>query len=370
MKTIILIFKIILSLFLSLFAVALFAAYSYFQGVLSLLIIVFLFYRPVFILNKIKLPALVKYGREIIPVLLIIIFLITILNNTKTSIYRSVDGKNKLYKIYDEKMQDWPEGYTDMYINTKYGKVHIISCGREDKPPVILLHAASMGAHSWAENIPALAENFSIYAIDNIGEGNKSELSNAGNYPDNGKKIGDLYAEISDSLGIDKSHLICASNGGFIGMNYAYYHPDRVKTMILLGPMGLMPLSDSCILIMTISSMYPFPFIKNKTIPWALGNSNYVLHKYGDWFDCVISTTIPSLAKPVPLTIKQKNAIKIPVLLFLGSNDPIVGDLNFASEAAKDFPNIRRIILESGHLIGVEQRDFVNREIKQFLTED
>ncbi len=368
MKIIIPVLKITLSVFLFLYGVALFAAYSYFQGILILFIILFLFYKPVFLLRKINLPGFLKFGRPLILFILFIVLMITGLINKKTSIYRSAEDKNKLYKLYDEKMKDWPEGFSDIFIGTKYGKVHIVSYGDQSKPPVILLHAASMGAHSWAENIPALADDFRIYAIDNIGEGNKSELRDVLVYPDDGKKLSDLYAEISDSLGIDETHLICASNGGFIGLNYAYYYPDRVKTLILLGPMGLIPLSHTGILMMTISSMYPFPFIKNKIIPRVLGDSNNVLNKYGDWLDCVISSTIPSLAKPVPLAVKQKNAITIPILLFLGSNDPIVGNINFASEAAKDFPNVRKIIMESGHLIGIEQRDYVNNEIKEFLA--
>ena len=49
----------------------------------------------------------------------------------------------------------------------------------------------------------------------------------------------DLYADIMDRLGIDGSAIVVgASEGGFIGTNFALYAPERVEKLALLGPMG------------------------------------------------------------------------------------------------------------------------------------
>jgi len=40
-----------------------------------------------------------------------------------------------------------------------------------------MFHAASMGAHSWAENLEPVINHYNIYAFDNPGEGNRSELN-------------------------------------------------------------------------------------------------------------------------------------------------------------------------------------------------
>ena len=370
MRIVALIFKIILSILLILMTIALFASYSYLQGFLLLLIIVFLFYWPGFVKKKSKSISYLKYSRITTIVILFVTYFFVSATTSKTSIYRSDNHKKQLLNIYDQKMEDWPMGYEDIYIKTKYGIVHAVFYGNKSKPPILLFHAASMGAHSWAENLPALIKKFCVYAIDNIGEGNKSVLIDALVYPKDGKEVSALYAEIADSLGVYKSSIIAASNGGFIALNYAYYYPDRVETLSLLGPMGLTKLSNNSIFMMAISSMYPFPFIKNKTLKWALGDSDYVLNKYGDWFDCILSSTIPSIAKPTPITKAQKRQIKNPILLFLGTKDPIVGDPDLAAKAANDFPNIQIEIVESGHLIGVEKKEIVNEKLSHFLNQN
>lgn len=58
----------------------------------------------------------------------------------------------------------------------------------------------------------------------------------------------------------------------------------------------------------------------------------------------------------------------MPVLLFLGTKDQIVGDADFAKKTGEGFQNIRIVVLESGHLIGVEKREEVNKEVERFLN--
>ena len=74
-----------------------------------------------------------------------------------------------------------------------------------------------------------------------------------------------------------------------------------------------------------------------------------------------------SEAQPVPMTSEQKSRMELPVLLFLGTKDPIVGDATEAESTAGEFPNIRIEVLESGHLVSVEQAAYMNKVICEFL---
>lgn len=235
-------------------------------------------------------------------ILLFIINIILIKGTENKSIYISEEDENELYSIYDQKLSDWPENTEDIYIETKYGKVHLLACGAKENPPLLMFHAASMGSHSWAENLDPLLNHFRIYAIDNIGEGNKSRLNDVMIYPETGKELADFYASIADSLGVYRSPVFGASNGGFIAQNYAYYYPERVESLALFGPMGLTKLSNGSIMMLSLASMYPFQFIREYVTKWALGSDETCIAKYGDWFQCILKGTIPSLAKPVPMT--------------------------------------------------------------------
>ena len=243
----------------------------------------------------------------------------------------------------------------------------MLVCGSEELPPLVMLHAASMGAHSWAENLEPLLNNYCIYSFDNIGEGNKSQLKDALNYPANGKEIAGLYASLFDSLNIESAPVFGASNGGFIAQSIAYYYPEKVQSLALFGPMGLTQLTNNSIMMLSIATMYPFQFVRNAVTKWALGEDKYCNEKYGDWFNCIMKATIPSVAQPVPMTTRQKHKMDMPVLLFLGTDDKIVGDASFAEQTAREYPNIHIEVLESGHLMAVEHKDYVNQKIKEYL---
>jgi len=370
MKTILFIGRFLLAVILLFLVLVTFFARVYFQSVFLAVALILLLYWPKQILENKLGTFMARYGRIILVILLIAGFQIVSRTTRKESIYRSDRHRESLHRLYKEKLNYWPVNYERLYIDTEYGKVHVIACGKDTSPPVLLFHAAAMGAISWADNIPALVDKYRIYAIDNIGEGNMSELYDAEIFPGNGRELAALYAAIADSLGVKCSPVIGASNGGFIGIDYAYYYPERVKSLILLGPMGLTQLSDNSIMMMSLPSMLPLKFIRKPVIKWAIGDDKYVLDRYGDWFDMCIKSMFSSIAQPVPVTNEQKSKMHMPVLLILGTKDPIVGDVEFAKQTARDFPNIEIEVLESGHLMGVEKAQMVNAAIRHFLNKD
>ncbi|MCY1720088.1 alpha/beta hydrolase [Prolixibacteraceae bacterium Z1-6] len=361
--------KWILIVLILLFALATFMGKSYLQTIVLLLIAVFLAWWPN--LTKAKWSKKISLFSRIGIILILILPNIFCFNpEPKTSIYLTEEYKNELHKIYDNKVKEWPADTEDIFLETQYGKVHILVCGSTEKPPLIMIHAASMGAHSWAENLEPLLGHFRIYSFDNIGEGNKSELRNALVYPQNGKELADLYASMANELGIKSCPVLGASNGGFAAQNFAYYYPDKVEKLALFGPMGLTQLTGKSIFMLAVATIYPFDSIRDYVTKWALGENEYVNKKYGDWFNCILRGTIPSLATPVPMTQEQKEKMNLPVLLFLGTKDAIVGDAEMARQKAKKYPNIEIEILESGHLIAVEQAEYVNKKLKLFLNID
>lgn len=121
---------------------------------------------------------------------------------------------------------------------------------------------------------------------------------------------------------------------------------------------------------LSIATMYPFQFIRDWVTKWALGTNQYVINKYEDWFNYILKGTMISVAQPTPMTVEQKKNMNLPVLLFLGTKDQIVGNAETAKRTAEDFPNINIIVLDSGHLIAVEHSDVVNEQIKTFLEID
>jgi pimeloyl-ACP methyl ester carboxylesterase len=360
-------FRYLLVVLILLFSIAAFIGHSYLQTIFLWLLLVTIIYWP----SAFKEKWNKRFSTGIRLVSIVILFCVSFLAfrpAPKTSIYLSEDLRNDLMKIYDNKVTRWPEDTEDIYVKSTFGKVHILACGDVQDPPLVLIHAASMGAHSWAENLSPLINHYRIYSVDNIGEGNKSALNDPLVYPGNQKEIADHFALIMDSLGVNKSPLFGASNGGFVAMCYTSYYPERVESLALFGPMGLTQLSSKSFMMLSIASMYPFQFVRDKVTEWALGDSPAVLNAYGDWFNCIMKGTIPSVAEPVPMTASQKARMDLPVLLFLGTEDQIVGDVDHAREMAEEYPDIRIEVLESGHIMAVEHARYINFVVADFLN--
>jgi len=368
-KVILNIIKWIIIAGILLFSLATFMGKAYAQTAVFLLIALALAWWPKVISKKWnKKTAMIS--RMAFIILLIVVKAVFLKSGPKTTIYTSDANREKLMEIYDQKVGDWPGGTESIYLDTKFGKVHVLACGSAEKPPLLMFHAASMGAHSWAENLAPVLNHYRIYAVDNIGEGNKSQLTDAQVFPVAPKEIADFNASVADALSIESCTVFGASNGGFIAQALAYYYPEKVESLVLFGPMGLTQLTGGSIFMLGVASMYPFQFIRDYVAKWALGTDEYVNSKYGDWFNQIMVATIPSVAMPVPMTKGQKQEMDLPVLLFLGTNDPIVGDAETARETAEKYPDIRIEVLESGHLVSVEHAGYINGILKEFLGLD
>jgi pimeloyl-ACP methyl ester carboxylesterase len=284
------------------------------------------------------------------------------------TIYRSAQFQTKLMAIYDSKLDEWPVPYESVYVDTSFGKVHVIISGPQDAPAALLLHASAMSAWSWVFNINSLSRFYRTYAIDHIGEAGKSELNDLKIYPQEPQELSDLYLEISKNLGVESSVVIGASNGGFLSINYTIYNPERVKKLVLLGPMGVSPPRLSMGIRMGIVSLLPLNTLLVRTSHWAIGVDLGVQEKCGEWFITMMQGVIPKVAFPKFITPKQKQSIKVPVLLFLGTKDNVVGGHEKAIENAQYLPDVQIEVLESGHLIGVEHAETINNKIAEFLV--
>jgi pimeloyl-ACP methyl ester carboxylesterase len=284
----------------------------------------------------------------------------------ENSIYRSESAETRLMQIYDERLAEWPIPYEELNLETSYGTVHVIASGPVDAEPVLLLHASELSATSWARNI-AIFANYRTYAIDHIGEVNKSRLSNVEIYPKTREELAALYAEIADLLGVERSMIVGASNGGFLAMNYAIQYPERATRLILAGPMGLTPPPLQMGLRLVAAQFIHLPSIEQATLKWVLGSSPVVLEPYGEWFVTLMRGAFPCVVPPVGIPSDELAQIQVPVLLILGSHDNVVGNADRAAAAARVMPNVQIEVLDSAHLVNWEKSDDVNESIARFL---
>jgi pimeloyl-ACP methyl ester carboxylesterase len=148
-------------------------------------------------------------------------------------VYKNEKAKRNVYTTYDQLLGLWGVAVKEIDLSTTYGTTHVISCGKEDKPPLVLFHGVGdNSALMWIFNAKELAEHYQIFAIDTIGGPGKSCPNENYNKDFDATKWLD---EIFNSLRLDRAYIAGVSNGSYITQHYAIMRPERVIKIISMS---------------------------------------------------------------------------------------------------------------------------------------
>lgn len=115
--------------------------------------------------------------------------------------------------------------------------IHLGEAG--DGPPVLMLHGGGPGASgvsNYSRNVAALARRFRVLVPDLPGYGKSTKgVSHADPFGD----LAQSMLGLLDELGIRHVAVIGNSLGGACALRMALEHPDRVSSLVLMGPGGI-----------------------------------------------------------------------------------------------------------------------------------
>lgn len=102
-------------------------------------------------------------------------------------------------------------------------KVYYETYGKGE--PVLLLHGNSNSMESFTYQIPELAKYFKVIAIDSRAQGRTTDSDQEISY----KLMASDVAALIDKLNLDTVSIVGWSDGGNVGLELAYAHPEKVK---------------------------------------------------------------------------------------------------------------------------------------------
>ena len=105
---------------------------------------------------------------------------------------------------------------------------------RGDGPPVLLIAGLGDPAEAWTFQQEELSSRYRTIAFDNRGVG-RSPLPDT---PLTVAGMADDAATILDELGIDRADIVGFSGGSVTAQELAIRHPERVKSLVLMGTFG------------------------------------------------------------------------------------------------------------------------------------
>jgi pimeloyl-ACP methyl ester carboxylesterase len=131
-------------------------------------------------------------------------------------------------------------GAHDSFVDSTGVRIHCVTLGRSDAPLLVLIHGFPEFWYSWRYQMPALARDFHVVAIDQRGYNLSAQPQGVENYAVV-KLVGDLLAVVKH-FGPGKAVIVGHDWGGLVAWTFAMTHPDLTDRLIVLNlphPRGL-----------------------------------------------------------------------------------------------------------------------------------
>ena len=154
----------------------------------------------------------------------------------RLKLYKSEAGFNAIMAWYEGLVDQIEIPFRSRYVETRFGRTHMLVCGPEDGEPLVLVQAVAGNAPLWRNQLPDLAKHFRVYALDTVGQPGLSD-PNPPSYIN-----GDFTSwltDVLDELQIEKASFAGVSAGGWQIMRMAADAPHRVNKLVMLSPMGV-----------------------------------------------------------------------------------------------------------------------------------
>lgn len=152
------------------------------------------------------------------------------------SIYKSAEAKQKIIALYDRQIKELHIPYEDIFIETSYGRTHVIACGNEGKPPLLVFHGGNATTAYNLKCCDFLMPHFHVYAVDTIGHPGKSAETFL---PPFGQAYGRWAKEVIEKLGYEEIACFGGSFGAGILVKLMCVAPKQVSKSVLLVPSAI-----------------------------------------------------------------------------------------------------------------------------------
>jgi pimeloyl-ACP methyl ester carboxylesterase len=259
-------------------------------------------------------------------------------------------------------------------------RLHYVHAGTGT--PMFLIHGLIGSSANWRNNINALAQNASVYAVDmlNMGESQRVEGLDASL-----SATANRIVAIMDALHLANADIVAHSYGGAIALMLAALHPKRVRRLILFAPAN--PYSHASDLIVRIYSTAWGRYVA-RVLPYfpapiqrlALGQMN---SGPGRIVDSCLQQIVDGLRSPGTLRhvlsivhcwfseMARLKAVlrrvgRIPILLVWGDHDCTVS-LDSGIRLHRKLHSSELIVVPGGHAVFEEAPQESNRIMVDWL---
>lgn len=284
-------------------------------------------------------------------------------------IYKSKTGRLKSLELYDKQLSKLNMAFTDIHVDTSYGKTHLIEIGNKDGKPLLVFHGGNSTSAYNLLMCRFLLDDFHVYAVDTIGHPGKSVevcLSHRG------YSYGKWASEVIDGIGYKEILCFGGSFGGGILAKLMCVAPEKVKKAVLVVPAGI----NNAFPISSVKMMIPLiEYRATKKERYLEKTALYMaLHKdvldrntldiVKDSFDNVKT----KVGMPTNVTPEKLSKYSSPTLVIAGEKDCLFPAKKVLPKAKKMFSNCETYLLKNSghmHILPENEKELIINFLKQ-----
>lgn len=147
--------------------------------------------------------------------------------------------------MYNKQVQSLEIDYEDLYVDTRFGKTHLLKVGNPKGVPIIFFHGGNGTApYSLKKNLGLIKECL-IFVPDTIGHPDKRAQKVLSS---NTLEYGEWASDVIEALGFEKIVCMGESFGGGVLAKLMCVSPEKIAKAVFIVPAGICNVSTSKIL--------------------------------------------------------------------------------------------------------------------------
>jgi 3-oxoadipate enol-lactonase/4-carboxymuconolactone decarboxylase len=242
--------------------------------------------------------------------------------------------------------------------------------GPEDASVVVFSTSVGATLEMWDRQVGAFAGRFRVLRYDTRGHGRSQVVEGRASIED----LADDLAGLLDALGIAKAHLVGLSLGGMTGQALALRQPDKLESLVLMATSAYLPPAEAwtqraatvraqgmdVIADTVMSRWFTRAFKERAPEMVAETRRRFVANDANGYAICCEAIRDMDLRPAI-------GAIRMPVLILAGADDPAT-PVAMMEDIRARIPDAEMVIVpRAAHLLNIEQPGVVNAHIGAFL---
>ncbi len=152
------------------------------------------------------------------------------------TIYRYPDSRNIVLALYDMQLEKLGTPFHDIFVDTRFGKAHVVETGNLARRPLLLLHGGNATTAYNLLSFRFLFEDFHIYAADIAGHPGKSDEASLSPQNDD---YGFWLSDVISALGFKCMCCCAGSFGAGVLAKAIRVAPEKIEKAVLIVPSGI-----------------------------------------------------------------------------------------------------------------------------------